>query len=60
MKYIEHGYEELFDISRDPHETTNLAYDNRHIKELRKLRERYVHLKRWFGDSLISGNKFNY
>ncbi len=45
MKYIEHGYEELFDISNDPHETTNLANDSRYTKELKKLRERYIYLK---------------
>lgn len=41
MKYIEHGYEELFDIRHDPHETRNLAKDPRYKTELEALRRSY-------------------
>ncbi|WP_202552369.1 sulfatase family protein [Ginsengibacter hankyongi] len=46
MKYIEHNYEELFDIKHDPHETTNLANDTRYKKKLIRLKERYNELKK--------------
>lgn len=45
MKYIEHNYEELYDIKYDPHETTNLASDPAYRSELEKLRRRYTELK---------------
>ena len=41
MNYIEHDYEELYDIRYDPHETTNLAGDAGFRKELSVLRRRY-------------------
>ncbi|MCO5240729.1 MAG: sulfatase [Chitinophagaceae bacterium] len=41
MNYIEHDYEELYDIRYDPHETTNLAGDAGFKKELAVLRRRY-------------------
>ncbi len=47
MKYIEHNYEELYDIKYDPHETTNLAEDTAYGMELLKLRRRYGELKKW-------------
>lgn len=46
MKYIEHDYEELFDIKHDPHETTNLARNPRYKTELDALRVRYERLKK--------------
>ena len=46
MNYIEHGYEELFDIKNDPHETVNLAGDPKYKRELEKLREKYRELKK--------------
>jgi arylsulfatase A-like enzyme len=46
MLYIEHGYEELFDIANDPHETTNLARVTKYAAELKALRERYNELKK--------------
>lgn len=46
MKYIEHGYEELYDTKADPHETTNLATDAKYKQQLEALRKRYVQLKK--------------
>ncbi|WP_338874719.1 sulfatase [Spirosoma sp. SC4-14] len=46
MKFIEHGYEELYDTAHDPHETTNLAQDARYTQALKKMRKRYEVLKR--------------
>ena len=45
MKYIEHGYEELYDTSTDPHETTNLALNASESKKLAEMRARYAELK---------------
>jgi len=49
MNYIEHNYEELFDIRHDPHETTNLASDPKYQLELKTLRTRYKELKKIHG-----------
>ena len=46
MKFIEHNYEELYDIKNDPHETTNLATDPRYSEILNTLRARYQALKK--------------
>lgn len=46
MKYIEHNYEELYDIKYDPHETMNLADNPAYRLELEKLRRRYKELKK--------------
>lgn len=45
MNYIEHNYEELFDIKHDPHETTNLANDPKYKLKLEKFREKYEELR---------------
>lgn len=48
MKYIlytEHGYEELFDLTKDPHETKNLVADPGYKPELERLRKRYKELQ---------------
>jgi arylsulfatase A-like enzyme len=45
MKYIEHNYEELYDVSHDPHETQNLATDKKYAGKLDELRARYSALK---------------
>ena len=45
MKYIEHGYEQLYNTAKDPHETTNLATDVHYQKRLVALRKRYADLK---------------
>lgn len=46
MKYIEHGYEELYDVSKDQHETTNLVSNPASKKKLEELRARYSQLKK--------------
>jgi len=45
MLYIEHGYEELFDLKKDPHETTNLASNPKYKAKLEEMRKRYKELK---------------
>ncbi len=45
MNFIEHNYEELYDIKKDPHETNNLAKDSRYRKILSALKTRYSELK---------------
>jgi len=45
MIYIEHHYEELYDIAHDQHETANLVNDVRYKKKLEELRKRYKELK---------------
>ncbi|MGD9556729.1 MAG: sulfatase [Mangrovibacterium sp.] len=45
MNYIEHQYEELFDIKHDPHETVNLTNDPKYREKLDELRKRYDELK---------------
>jgi arylsulfatase A-like enzyme len=46
MKYIEHNYEELYDINHDPHETTNLANNTNYKNRLEELRRRCRELKK--------------
>src|SRR5690606_13949606 len=45
MKFIEHGYEELYDLEKDPQETTNLAALPQHAERLQEMRARYEELK---------------
>lgn len=45
INYIEHDYEEFFDLAKDPHETTNLANDPNYSQLLDKHRSRYQILK---------------
>lgn len=49
MNFVEHDYEELYDIKHDPHETSNLVNDNNYKTGLKKLRERYKELKKKYG-----------
>lgn len=49
MNYIEHNYEELFDIKHDPHETDNLANDPKYRRALNEMRGRYKELKAAYG-----------
>ena len=44
--YTEHGYEELYDTVKDPHETVNLAKRGSEKARLEKLRKRYEELKK--------------
>ena len=46
MKYIEHGYEELFDDKYDPHEIDNLAKDPNYSLKLQELQRRCEELKK--------------
>ncbi|MCF0073853.1 sulfatase [Dyadobacter sp. CY261] len=46
MLYIEHAYEELYDTSKDPHETVNLVKRPSEKAKLEKLRNRYEELKK--------------
>lgn len=39
-RYIDYGYEELYDLQADPHETTNLATYEKHQPTLASLRKR--------------------
>jgi arylsulfatase A-like enzyme len=39
-RYIDYGYEELYDLPADPHETTNLAQDDKYRQTLQALRKR--------------------
>ncbi|MCE6987562.1 sulfatase [Dyadobacter sp. CY323] len=45
MNYIEHGYEQLFDTKKDPHEIRNLALDKTSAPRLNSLKKRYSELK---------------
>lgn len=45
MKFIEHGYEELYHLQADPMEKKNLAADPQYRDELKELRKRYTELK---------------
>ncbi|SDG49504.1 Arylsulfatase A [Dyadobacter soli] len=45
MLYTDHGYEELYDNAKDPHETINLAKRASKKARLEAMRKRYVELK---------------
>ncbi len=49
MNYIEHNYEELFDIKHDPHETMNLVNDAKYKLKLEELKKRYKELRERYG-----------
>jgi arylsulfatase A-like enzyme len=42
MKFIEHNYEELYNIKTDPKEKINLATDKRYAAKLEELRKEYL------------------
>lgn len=44
MRYIEHGYEELYDLRSDPFEKNNLAGHPDHADRINRLRSRYAEL----------------
>ncbi|TZF84894.1 sulfatase [Pedobacter sp. BS3] len=46
INYIEHGYEELYSIKKDPHETTNLANNPAYKTVLESLRKQYAEQKK--------------
>lgn len=45
MKFIEHDYEQLYHLKKDPLEKQNLASEDRYTKRLKKLRQGYLTLK---------------
>ena len=45
MKFIEHGYEEVYDLKTDPLEKKNLAGDPAYQDEISKLKDRYREMK---------------
>ena len=49
MNYVEHNYEELFDVKHDPHETMNLVNDAKYKLKLEKLQKRYKELRERYG-----------
>lgn len=46
LKYIETGYEQLYDDATDPFETTNLAFNRNYKSKLAEMRKRYTALKK--------------
>lgn len=46
MLYTEHGYEQLFDLAKDPHETVNLTTRTDSRERLAQMRARYEVLKK--------------
>lgn len=42
MKFIEHGYEELYHVKKDPKETVNLAANKKYADKLNELRQLYA------------------
>lgn len=45
MNFIEHNYEQLYDLKKDPLEKQNLAMDSRYLRQLKQLRQKYSMLK---------------
>jgi len=43
--YTEHNYEKLYDVEKDPHETTNLVNNPKYKQVLFALKMRYKELK---------------
>lgn len=46
LRYIENGYEQLYDVSIDRYETANLAFNQKYRTKLVELRKRYTELKK--------------
>lgn len=53
IHYIEHDYEELYDLRIDPHEEDNLAGDPAYQEDLARLRERARELKKRYAGILF-------
>jgi arylsulfatase A-like enzyme len=45
MNFIEHNYEELYDLKNDPHETVNLAKDPKYNTVIKDLRTKFAQRK---------------
>lgn len=52
MKFIEHGYEELYDISTDPHEIENLSQNASYNKTIRQMRALFEEMRNKYGVQL--------
>ncbi len=57
MKFIEHNYEELFDIPHDPHELDNLTGNPSYSKKLKEMRKLFAELRKKYGSSLMQHSK---
>ena len=40
LRYVDHNYEEMYDLAADPHETRNLAFDPVYKAKLEELRRK--------------------
>lgn len=49
MKFIEHGYEELYDTPHNPHEIDNLVNNPTYKKQLKEIRKKYLQLNKKYG-----------
>jgi len=52
MKYIEHNYEELFNIKTDPHEIDNLSQNSSYGKKLMEMRKLFNSMRKKYGVNL--------
>jgi arylsulfatase A-like enzyme len=52
MKFIEHDYEELFDINYDPHEINNLVQNPSYGKKLKMIRKVFNSMQKQYGVNL--------
>lgn len=49
MKFIEHNYDELFDIRTDPHEIDNLSQNTSYRNKLRDMRKLFKAMRKKYG-----------
>ncbi|MEJ8844902.1 sulfatase [Lacibacter sp. H375] len=55
MKFIEHNYEELFDIDSDPHEIDNLSQNSSYSNKLKKMRKLFESMRKQYGVNELQG-----
>lgn len=60
MKFIEHDYEELYDILHDPHEIDNLVNNPNYKNQLKEMRKKYLKLNKKYAPPIqtISQQKY--
>ena len=60
MKFIEHNYEELYDILHDPHEIDNLVNNPNYKNQLKEMRKKYLKLNKKYAppSQTISQQKY--
>ncbi|MBE7171760.1 MAG: sulfatase [Williamsia sp.] len=46
LRYIENGYEQLYNVATDRYETVNLAFNRNYRDKLAEMRKRYMELKK--------------